>query len=123
MAIAEAYFVNGLTVSTIELSIVNGNSTLANNTTAGVYQLFAFIEGVSNPTDIFRFRVMEKVLSGSTKRVAFEVLYFGHHDSGSAMTHMHIITPPLILMNGWDMTVIRVAGADKSIEASIRKVS
>ena len=33
------------------------------------------------------------------------------------------VTPALVLMHGWDMTILKLAGTDRSIEWSIRQVT
>ena len=116
MAITEAYAMSAVTISTTEISIVSGTSTLQTITVAGVYQLF--VDGVTNMAkgDEFKIRIYEKVLSGGTKRVVFSA-------SLSDVQSENFVTPTLILMNGWDMTIIKVGGTDRAFSASIRKVA
>lgn len=102
------------TVSTTELSIISGTSSLQENTTDGVFQCFLDVSAMLI-ADVFRFRVYEKARGADTKRVVWE----------SILSHVQIepvfVTPPLILMNGWDMTIIRVAGTDRTITGTIRQ--
>ena len=115
MAITEAY-AGSATISTTEISVVSGTSTLQSITTAGVYQLFLDLSTMV-AGDSFRLRVKEKTQSSSTQRVAVDVTLSG------AQTEPVYITASMVLMNGWDMTLLRVGGTNRSIEWSIRKVA
>jgi hypothetical protein len=114
MAVTAPYEQPALSVSTTELSLISGTSTLQNNTTAGVYQLF--VDGVANMAkgDRFRVKVYEKVRSGGTKRAVFQAdLYNAQSEP--------LCTPPLMLLQGWDMTIQKIAGTDRAFDTSIRK--
>jgi len=115
MAISEAYTFSAVTVSTTELSFVSGTSTLQNITTAGIYQLYVDCANVAK-ADEFRVKIYEKTLSGSTKRVVSQWSILG------VQTEL-LVTPTLILMNGWDMTIIKVSGTDRAFSGSIRKIA
>jgi hypothetical protein len=116
VAITAAYEQTALTVSTTELSLITGTSTLQNNTTAGVYQLI--VDGVANMArgDEFRVKIYEKARAGGTKRTLMQFLM---NDAQSEL----LITPTLILMNGWDITIIRTSGSDRAFDTSIRQVA
>lgn len=105
---------SGQTVSTTELSLLNGSSTLTANTTAGCYQLF--VDGVANmaKNDEFKIRIYEKVHASGTMRVVFSAVL---SDAQSEV----FCTPSLLLLNGWQMTIVKVAGTDRAFDASIRK--
>lgn len=114
--ITEPYEMDGVTISTTEISIVSGTSALQTITTAGVYQLWvdggAMLKG-----DEFEIRVYEKVeATGGVKK---PVLVARISDVQSEI----FVTPTLILMNGWDMTLKKIAGTDRAFDASIRKVA
>ncbi len=115
MAITEAYSLNAVTVGTAELSIVSGTTTLQTITTAGVYQLFVDASNMAKG-DEFRIKIYETALSGGTKRVLMASTLLG------AQAEM-FVTPSLILMNGWDMTIVKIAGTDRAFTASIRKIA
>ena len=115
MAITEAYTMSAVTISTTEISIVSGTSSLQAITTSGVYQLWLDLANLVKG-DEFRIRAYEKVLSGSTKRQAASWTVLG------AQAEL-FVTPPLTLINGWDFTIIRTAGADRAISGSIRRIS
>jgi hypothetical protein len=117
MALSEAY-VGSFTASTTELSFVSGTSTLQSVTDDGVYQLFLELNNLAQG-DMFEVRFYEKVQSSSTKRVCQLYVFSDAQGTDGAVA----VFPPLQLMHGWDMTIIRTAGADRSIAYSIRKIA
>ena len=118
MALSEPYGANSLTVSTTELSLVSGTSSLQTVTDDGVSQAFLDLSALA-VGDGFIFRVYEKVNSAGTKRVVWSAILAHAQGADNAI----FATPTLILLHGWDMTIIRTAGADRSIPYSIRKVA
>ena len=117
MAISEPYS-GSITVSSVELSLVSGTSTLQSITDDGVYQIFLDINAVANG-DIFEVRVKEKITSGGTQRVAF-MFYISDAPGADGAGW---VSPSLILLHGWDVTLVKIAGTDRSIPYSIRKVA
>ena len=115
MAISEAY-TGTETVSTTEWSMTTDTSGPDADTTDGVYQAFIDFNALT-ATEVYEFRVYEKVLSGSTQRVAMIETITGVQSSPV------YVTPSLILMHGWDMTLLKVAGTDRSIDWSIRQIA
>lgn len=118
MAISEPYSSAGLTVSTTELSIVSGTSTLQTITTDGIYQAFLDLNALALG-DSFEFKIYEKVAGASTKRVAFTATFNNAQGANDAIW----VSPSLVLINGWDMTLIKLSGTDRSIGYSIRSVA
>lgn len=114
MAVTTHTELTALTVSNTELSLISGTSSLQNNTTAGVYQLF--IDPVTNMAkgDEFLIKIYEKVRSGGTKRVVYQTKI-------SDAQAENFCTPPLLLLNGWDCTMQRTAGSDRAFDTSIRR--
>jgi hypothetical protein len=104
----------GFSVSTTELSIVNGNSTPAADTTPGFYVLC--IDGVANMAkgDEFLVKVKEKAATGGTQRIVQE-FRLRHAQSSISWA------VPYPLAAGWDMTIQRIAGSDRTFDISIRK--
>lgn len=115
MAIAEYKSLSAVTVGTSELSIVSGTTTLATDTTDGVYQLFVDASNMAKGDD-FTIRIYEKVKGAGTKRVLFTATL------SNAQAEL-FVTPTLILMHGWDMTLQKSAGTDRAFDASIRQVA
>lgn len=115
MAISAAYEQTALSVSTTELSLISGTSTLQNNTTAGVYQLFVDCSNMAK-NDEFVIRVYATARASGTKRVLFTITL------DNAQSEI-FCTPTLILINGFDFTIQKVSGTDRAFDTSIRKVA
>lgn len=116
MAISEVYELDGVTVGATELSIVSGTTSLQTVTDDGVYQLWIDAGNMAK-SDEFRVKVYEKVeATGGTKKVVMQHTLLG-------VQAQVFVTPTLILMHGWDMTIQKIAGTDRAFDASIRKVA
>ncbi len=116
MAISEPYELDGVSVGGTELSVVSGTTSLATDTGDGVYQLW--IDGaIFGKGDLYRVRLYEKVEgTGGSKRVANTWWIMGAQAQ-------NFVTPSFILINGWDFTIQKIAGTDRAVDASIRKVA
>lgn len=115
MAVTEA-FSGTETIGTTEWSMTTDTSGPDANTTAGCYQAIVDVNAVANG-DIFEFRVYEKCLSSSTQRCIFSQSWTNAQGTDNALW----VSPPLLLLNGWDMTLKKNSGTDRSIDWSIRK--
>lgn len=115
MAITEA-FTGTETVTNTEWSMTTDSSGPDTETSDGVFQAFIDLNALA-AGDLFEFKVYEKVLTGSTQRLAMVATFAG------AQAEPVWVSPSLILMNGWDMTLIKVSGTDRSIDWSIRRVA
>jgi len=113
---AITYTNNSHSISTTEYSLPGDGSYPQLQTTDGVFQ---FVLDLSNLAagDQFRFRLYEKYDSGGTTRLAEEWIFTG------AQSKPLFITPSFILGEGWDFTALRLAGSDRTIYWSIRKVA
>ena len=115
MAISEAY--SGTeTVTTTEWSLTGDDNSLAAITTDGIYQCFLDLNALA-AGDLYVFRVYEKVLSGSTQRLVFSATF------GGAQGEPVWVSPSLILIHGWDMALLKLAGTDRAIDWSIRSIA
>lgn len=114
MPIAEA-FTNTATISTTEYSLPNNSTTLTPQTADGVYQVFVDLTNIG-AADLFDLKIKEKVTSGGTQRV----IYTATFASGQPGP---FVSPSLILMHGWDVTLIKTAGTDRAFSWSIRQVA
>lgn len=121
MAIDNAYATGtAVTVTTTEQSIgVTGGTTTGvpvSRTDAGSFQFF--LDCVANfaKGDEYEFRVYEKARSGGTVRTVFRAVI------SDAQVEM-FVTPPILLGVGWDATVKKLAGTDRAIDWSVRRVS
>lgn len=116
MAIAELYS-GSATISTTEISLVSGTSTTQSITTDGIYQVFLDLNALANG-DVFELRVKEKVRSSDTQRIVFLMSF-----ANAQTSQPNAATPSLILMHGWDITIIKISGTDRAIPWSIRQVA
>ena len=111
MAISEAYS-GSASYGTSETTL----NTTTPETTDGIYQLFVDVSAMA-AGDIYVFRIKEKARSGDTQRLLFAF----------TLSHAQLeplwCSPALILMHGWDMTIQRSAGSDRTLNWSIRKVA
>jgi hypothetical protein len=114
MAISELYS-GSATVGTTEFSLVSGSTTLASDTTDGVFQVMIDTNNITSG-DQFEFFVKEKVTSSGSQRVIYQSYMTG------AMAETYVY-PTLILMHGWDVTIRKLSGTDRSISWSIRQVA
>lgn len=114
MALTEA-FTGSATIGTTEYSCPNASTTLTPRGEDGVYQVW-FDTGALAIGDQFRLRVYERVTSGGAQRIAYEAILTG------AMADSWVF-PSLMLMHGWDVTIQKLAGTDRSIAWSIRQVA
>lgn len=114
MALGEPYTFSA-TVSTTELSITGGTSSIQAQTTPGIYELRIskanFAKG-----DRFVVRLYEKATSGGSQESQILGTILGAQAEP-------IVVPGIHLRNGWDFTIIRTAGADRTVTASVRAVT
>ena len=113
MAISEAYS-GTASISTTEFSCPNNSTTLTPVTADGVYQVFLdtsdMVEG-----DQLQIRIYEKCRSADTQRIIYEAVL---RDTMAATW----VTPSLILLHGWDLTLDALAGTI-TVNWSIRQVA
>lgn len=113
MAVTQAY--SGTeTVSTTEWDLASDTSYVADVVAvAGVYQCLLDLNALA-AADVFEFKVYEKVLSGSTQRLVYSARF------ADAQGSPIWVSPTLMLMHGWAMTLEKISGTDRSIDWSIR---
>ncbi len=115
MAITQLYAVTE-TVSTTEWSFTTDTAGPDSDVNVGVYQGFFDVSAML-AGDQFECKVYEKVNSGGTQRVIYRAVLTG------VQSEPIFVTPALTLMHGWDFTWIKLAGTDRSIVGSIRRVA
>lgn len=102
MAVTELY--SGTeAVGATEHSCVNDSSTIAADTTDGVFQVFLDVSDMV-AGDQLQIRVYEKCRSGDTQRIVYQAVLTG------AQSAPIWVSPSLILMHGWDVTLDALAG-------------
>ena len=116
MAITEAYS-GTAAIGTTEYSAPNAANYDINTpiTADGVYQVFLDVSDMV-AGDQLQIRVYEKVRSGDTQRVVYESVLSG------AQADIWV-SPSLILLHGWDVTLDTLAGTSITVNWSIRKVA
>jgi asparagine N-glycosylation enzyme membrane subunit Stt3 len=116
MAITEAYS-GSATISTTEISLVSGTSVLQSATDDGVYQVWLDMNALTN-TETYELKIKEKVRGASTQRTVFYAV-IGYAQGNEP----NFASPSLVLMHGWDVTLKKLGGTDRTVEWSIRKVA
>ena len=119
MALSQPYSNAGLLVSTTELSLISGTSTLQTNTTAGIYQVFLDLTALA-AGDSFVLKIKEAAAPAGTQGILIEEVFA---PAGGALSTPIYASPALQLVNGWDMTLTKLLGTDRSIPYSIRQVA
>lgn len=117
MAFSEAFTGTNGTWGT-EFSLTNASTTIATQTTDGIYQVFIDLNALA-VGDIYEFRCYEKTRSADTQRVCFYEAIANAQGADGAIW----VSPPLQLMNAWDFTLKRTTGTDRTITWSVRVVS
>ena len=115
MAISAAYE-NSATISTTEYSLPNNGTTLTPITVDGVYQAFIDLSALTI-TEEYELKIYEKVQSAGTQRLVDKRSFSG------VQVLPHIAIPSLILLHGWDITLKKISGTDRTIAWSIRQVA
>jgi hypothetical protein len=114
MAISEA-FAGTEAVSTTEWSMTTDTAGPDADTNDGVYQIFLDVSDMV-AGDELQIRVYEKVGAASTQRIVYQSNLVG------AQSPPIWVSPSLILLHGFDMTVKAISGTI-TIDWSIRKVA
>jgi hypothetical protein len=113
MAIIES-FTGSDTIGTTEYSLPNESTTLTPIASIGVYQIFIDTSSMSYG-DQYEISVYEKITATTNQRLIFNAVLTG------VMTDSWV-SPSLIFMHGWDVTMKKLAGTDRVMYWSIRKV-
>lgn len=117
MGIDVTTYNDSATISTTEYSAPNDAAYAAGSvkTTDAVVQAFFDVSAMA-AGDEFRFRAYESVNAGDTPAVVAEVHLAGAQ-SGP------LVFPAMLLAIGWDFTITKIAGTDRSIGWSIGMVT
>ena len=115
MAIIAAYE-NTATIGTVEYSLPNNSTTLTPITVDGVYQVFIDLAALTLG-DVYVLNIYERVVNAGTQRLV------STSTVGGPLLQPHYVTPSLILLHGWDVTLKKSSGTDRSIGWSIRQVA
>lgn len=104
---------NSVSVGSSAISLTNGNTTIATNTGNELVSAWVEIDSMA-AGDEFEVRLLEKTRSAGSQvqRQAWR-MPFGQNK---------LETPLFILGNGWDFTIIKIAGTDRTCQTSLRRV-
>lgn len=113
---AITYTNDSATIGTSEYSLPNDSTTLTPQTTDGIFQFWIDFAAMA-AGDQYSIKLYEKCDSAGTQRLAEEWILTG------AQGKPIFPTASFILGEGWDLTVQKLAGTDRSIAWSIRRIS
>jgi hypothetical protein len=114
MAIVES-FTGSATIGTTEYSLPNSSTTLTPIVEIGVYQFFIDTGNMAFG-DQYEIKVYEKITSAGSQREIYAAVLTG------VMTDSWV-SPSLVFLHGWDVTVKKLAGTDRSISWSLRRIA
>lgn len=105
-------------IGTTEYSLPADTTTgvPTSQTTDGVFQVFLDLNALA-AGDSYELKIYEKVQSAGTQRLVDTLYFLG------VQSRPHVVLPTLILMHGWDVTLKKLAGTDRTIGWSIRQLS
>jgi hypothetical protein len=117
MAFNFTYAENSITVSTTELSLISGTSTLQTVTDDGIFIPLLDLSDMID-ADQMEFRIYEKTRAADAKIVIYKELLT---DAPGVQKGW---SPPDVgpLGHGWDMTVKRVGGTDITLVYRICRI-
>lgn len=115
MAVTE-YLTGTETVSTTEWSMTTDSAGPDADTGDGAFQAVIELNNLA-VGDVFEWKLYEKCQSGSTQRLS------GSARFADVQAAANWVSPCVLLMHGWDMTLKKISGTDRSISWSIRRVS
>jgi hypothetical protein len=103
-------------ISTAEYFLASDSTSATYQTTDGVFQLFLDLNALA-AADQFRLRLYEKYDSGGTTRLVEEWIF------SNAQAKPGFFTPAFTLGEGWEFSLLKIAGTDRTIPWSIRKIA
>ena len=113
---AISYTNDSASISTTEYSLPGDTTGPTEQTTDGVFQFWIDFSAMT-ATEQYRIRLYEKYDSGGTQRLVEEWILTG------AQSKPLMVIPSMVLGEGWDVTVLKLAGTDRTIYWSIRKIA
>ena len=111
-----ALYEGSATISTTEYSLTNNSTSLTAKTDDGCIQTFLDLNALV-AGDIYELKIYEKVQSAGTQRLIETWTFSGVQ--GKPI----FVTPAMVFMHGWEITLKRTAGAERTIGWSIRQVA
>jgi hypothetical protein len=112
----EAHTGSAVTVGTTAISMINGTTTIATNTTPGLYQ--AFVDTINLAAgDAFEWSLLEKTITGGTQRLVTSC------QVANVPGYPIWASPAFALGIGWDMTLKKLAGTDRTLTWRISRIT
>jgi hypothetical protein len=115
MAINNALFTNTATISTTEYSLTNNSTVIATQTTDAVISIWIDATAMA-AGDQYEIALRERVIGGGTQRRAVLATLTGTQAEP-------FVSSPYQVGDGWDVTVTKIGGTDRSFSWSIRGVT
>lgn len=115
MAITKAYE-GSATVTTTEFSLVNGSTTTASGTTAGIYQAFLGLGALDDAT-VLAFKIRNVLSENALATVHYETIA---HAQGNAPNYA---APALVLGPGFDLSLTLSTGSATLVQYEIWQVA
>jgi hypothetical protein len=115
MALSIAAYTGSEAVTTTEWSLTTDSAGPDSDTTDGCFQPFIVIPAAATFSDLFRIAYYETV-SGTQYKI------FEADVRGSGVAECWV-GPAMTLGVGWDMTIIKTSGTDRTIVWHINKVT
>lgn len=112
MAVARYLHSTGVTISVTEIGLTNGTSTIASNTDDGAYSVVLDLGAVA-AGDEFQFAYYEKAHDSDTAVKQILANFKG------TVPGSEFVMPPITLGNGFDWSLKKIAGTDRSIGWSV----
>lgn len=102
-------------IGATEFYCVSNSTTPTWQSARAVVQAFFDLSALANG-DEFRIRVYERASASGTSRIVDEWVVVG------AQSSPILVTPSLVLVHGWEFSLQRLAGTNRTILWSIRRV-
>lgn len=103
------------TIGATEYFLMSDSTTKTDQTSNVIVQLFLDLNALASG-DEFRIRFYERVQSAGTARIVAEWIVVG------VQAEPHYVTPSFVVGNGWEFSVQKLSGTDRSIPWSIRQI-
>lgn len=103
------------TISTTPFSLPNNSTTLTPQTDDCMLQIWVDVSAMTT-TEQYQIEVLEKVKASGTQQTVATASLTGVQTSC-------FVFPTLVVGNGWDVQVTKLAGTDRSISWSLRKLT
>jgi hypothetical protein len=107
---------NSATIGSTEYSLPNNSTTLTPQTDDGIYQVFIDCTNLT-ATEQYELKIKEKATSSGTQRNIIKETITGPVSPDGA-----VVSGSFIFGHGWDITLKKLQGTDRSISWSIRRV-